>query len=153
MRRYDPAFAAGLLLAAAAVPSCQSTAVAIPTAQKPSSSGSAPVLQSVTMRYDVRAANGSIVSVVPDFHFVDADGDAVVILRELVETSGQKSNLRIPPSSPIDISPEVQKRGAVISGGWNCGTAQYYITLRAYLMDAAGNKSNALQYTIRCNGG
>jgi hypothetical protein len=146
-------FAVGALLVPVALTACQTTTVAVPAEHAATQQGSAPVLQSVTMRYNVPAANGVIVSVVPDFHFIDADGDAVLILRELVETSGSKSNLHIPASTPIDISADIQKKGAVVSGGWNCGTAQYYVTLRTHIMDAEGHKSNSLQYTIHCNGG
>jgi len=141
------------LLAAVILASCQTPTVAVPAAQAAAGSGSAPVLQSVSMRYNVRAANGVIVSVVPDFHFADADGDAVLILRELVQTSGSQSNLHIPASTPIDIAADIQKKGAVVSGGWNCGTAQYFVTLRTHILDAAGHRSNGLEYTIHCNGG
>ena len=55
--------------------------------------------------------------------------------------------------SACGIEGEAQKRGAVISGGWTCGTQVYYVTLRAFVIDADGNRSNAITYTIHCNGG
>lgn len=152
MRTILPVFVTGLLGVCGTLASCQTpTTSAVPKA--PPSGGSAPVLESVSLRYNVPAGTGRIVSVVPDFHFIDADGDAVVIVREIVETNGPQYSLHVPPSSPIDIAAAAQRKGAVFSGGWTCGTAQYYITLRAYIMDAEGHKSNSLQYTIHCNGG
>jgi hypothetical protein len=29
----------------------------------------------------------------------------------------------------------------------------YYVTMRAVVMDAEGNRSNSITYTIHCNGG
>jgi hypothetical protein len=100
-----------------------------------------PVLQSIT-----------IMDVVPDFHFMAPRGNAIVLRRELVDTSGAFSQTQI-ASATINIPAEAQKKGAAISGGWRCGVSQYYITLRAFVMDADGNRSNALRYTIHCNGG
>jgi hypothetical protein len=143
----------GLVLASAGLASCQTPVVASATPLKQHQPGAAPVLQSVSLRYNVRAANGAIVSVVPDFHFIAPNGNAVLIHRELVATNGSPSNMHIPTSSPIDTPADVQKKGAVISGGWNCGIAQYYVTLRAYILDADGDQSSPLEYTIHCNGG
>jgi hypothetical protein len=118
----------------------------------PLNAASAPVLQAVTMRKDVPAGNGLIVSVVPDFHFIAPNGNAIVLRRELVETNGAIAQTQI-MSETINIPAEAQRKGAVLSGGWRCGVAQYYVTLRAYIMDADGNRSNAIEYTIHCNGG
>jgi hypothetical protein len=142
-----------LVLLGSVVAACQTPVVATAASPKQKQSGAAPVLQSVSMRYKVQAANGAIVSVVPDFRFVAPNGNAVLIHRELVSTSGSPSRLRIPAVEPIDIPAEVQKKGAVLSGAWNCGVAQYYVTIRTYILDADGNQSNQLEYTIRCNGG
>jgi hypothetical protein len=110
------------------------------------------VLQSISWRGYVRAPNGTIMDVVPDFHFMAPRGNAIVLRRELVDTSGAFSQTQI-ASATINIPAEAQKKGAAISGGWRCGVSQYYITLRAFVMDADGNRSNALRYTIHCNGG
>jgi len=56
-------------------------------------------------------------------------------------------------ASAVAIPADAQKQGAVFSGGWNCNTNPYYVTLRAWIMDADGNRSNEVQYTIHCNGG
>lgn len=153
MRAPHLAFAICLVLLGSGLAACQTPVVATAAPPKQKQPGAAPVLQSVSMRYKVRAANGVIVSVVPDFHFVAPNGNAVLIHRELVATSGSPSSFRIPAGEPIDVPAEVQKKGAVVSGGWNCGVAKYYVTIRAYILDADGNQSNQLEYTIHCNGG
>jgi hypothetical protein len=111
-----------------------------------------PVLQDITWRDNVKLCNGNTVDLVPDFHFLAPNGNAVVLRRELVTTSGAFSQTQI-ANATIDIPAEAQKKGAVMSGGWQCGADQYYITLRAFVMDADGNRSNAMRYTIHCNGG
>ena len=111
-----------------------------------------PVLQDITWRDNVKLRNGNTVDLVPDFHFLAPNGNAVVLRRELVTTSGAFSQTQI-ANATINIPAEAQKKGAVLSGGWQCGTNQYYITLRAFVMDADGNRSNAMRYTIHCNGG
>jgi hypothetical protein len=141
--------AIGVLVLAA----CQSPtpiATAAPTANR-ADAGAAPILQNVTLRTNVSDGIGTV-SVVPDFHFIAPNGNAIVLRRELVETNGPFAQTQI-RSATINTPAEAQKKGAVISGAWRCGVAQYYITLRAYIMDADGNRSNSLQYTIHCNGG
>ena len=117
-----------------------------------SPSPNAPVLQSITIRTDVPNGAGGVVSVVPDFHFIAPNGNAIVLRRELVETNGSVSQTQL-SNATINIPAEAQKRGATISGGWRCGVAQYYVKMRAFVMDADGNRSNSLEYTIHCNGG
>jgi hypothetical protein len=153
MRRRIAMTMAGLVLTAAILPACQVVPIPGPAVRAAPARGAAPVLQSVTLRYNVRAANGTVISVVPDLHFTDADGDAVLVKRELVETSGPEPRMNVPPSAPIGTPAAAQKKGAVVSGGWVCGKDQYYTTIRAQLLDANGNLSNSLQYTIHCNGG
>jgi hypothetical protein len=34
-----------------------------------------------------------------------------------------------------------------------CGPESYYVTLRAFIMNLDGGKSNVVEYTIHCNGG
>jgi hypothetical protein len=124
-----------------------------PAASAPGSrSSSAPILQSVELRTDVPDGHGGVVSVVPDFPLIAPNGIAIFLRRELVDTNGAFAQTQI-RSATIDIPPAAQKHGAVISGGWSCGVAKYYVTLRAYIMDADGNRSNSIEYTIHCNGG
>jgi len=79
-----------------------------------------------------------------------ANGNAAILHRELVQTS---SNVKFTENLPINVPEDGQKQGATISNNWTCGNGQYYVTLRAYIMDAEGNHSNEVQYTVHCNGG
>lgn len=110
-----------------------------------------PWLQSVTARKNVKGGLRAF-DLVPDFHFVAPHGNAVVLRRELVDTSGAIAQTQI-ANATINIPAQAQQRGATISGGWRCGTQVYYVTLRASVMDADGNRSNAITYTLHCNGG
>ena len=123
-------------------------AAEIPAAPGPSG---APVLLSVSARKNVRAGI-NIMDLVPDFRFIAPRGNAIMLRRELVDTSGAFAQTQI-QSATINIPAEAQKKGAVISGGWRCGTQVYFVTLRAFLIDSDGNRSNVITYTIHCNGG
>lgn len=153
--------AAALLLSGAAAFAAE-TAVMPDTASPPmltveqpdnpkGSTPDAPVLQSISARVKVQAPNGLVIDIVPDFHFIAPKGNAVLLHRELVESS--LSNLSINSGEPINVSPELQKRGAVFSGGWRCRPTPYYVRLKVYILDADGGRSNTVQYTIHCNGG
>ncbi len=111
-----------------------------------SGSGSPPVLDEITQKtvrpvYDV---------VVNEFHFHDPDGDVRFIHRELVETNGPDKTI---VDGVVRLPPALQKRGAIYAGEIRCGPNSYYIKLKAYLIDEAGNRSNAMDYTVHCNGG
>jgi hypothetical protein len=108
----------------------------------------APTLDSVTMHED---DGGRYPVVYPEFHFHDATGTVRFIHREVVETNAPKPlSVR---DGVIDISAAQQQRGATYVGGWPCGPESYYVTLRAYVINLDGAKSNAVEYTIHCNGG
>ena len=118
----------------------------------PPSDSSDPTLKSISVRTFVRNRAGNFVDIVPDFHFVAPEGNAIVLHRQLVDTNGTiaQTNLR---DATINIPAEAQKKGAIVSGGWKCGTEVYYVTMRAFIMDADGRRSNPVEYTIHCNGG
>jgi hypothetical protein len=116
------------------------------------SSRSAPVLDAITARYYVRNTQGVVLDIVPDFHFHAPNGNAIVLHRELVATNGAIGQTQI-TNATINIPSDGQKNGAVISGGWRCGVPVYYVTMRTVILDADGNRSNTLTYTIHCNGG
>ena len=109
---------------------------------------STPVIDSVTMHED----NGGRYPVVyPEFHFHDPSGTVRFIHREVVTTNAPKP---VPVNDGvIDISSSQQIRGATYVGGWHCGAESYYVTLRAFVMNLDGGKSNVVEYTIHCNGG
>jgi hypothetical protein len=126
------------------------TMTAIQPVNPVSSKPGGPIIQSITAQVPTR---GALVSnlIIPEFHFLAPNGNAVLIHREMVETSG--NDIRVNPSGVINIPADAQKKGAVLGGGWNCATRPYYVTMRAWIMDSDGNRSNEVQYTIHCNGG
>jgi hypothetical protein len=115
---------------------------------KPAKPGT-PVLQSITASYRVIGRSGAHFDIMPHFHFKAPGGNAVMLRRELVETDSAITEAGI-RSAPIQMSAAEQRAGATIDG-WVCGPGRYHVTLRAYLIDAQGNRGNALQYTLHCN--
>ena len=89
--------------------------------------------------------------IVPEFHFVAPNGNAVILHSDLVATNANSFHLT--PAVAINVPAEAQKRGAVITHGMTCGQAPFYATMTAYIMDSDGNRSNSVQYTLHCNGG
>lgn len=116
-----------------------------------SSKPGGPVLQSMSVRLGPTVLNMTPKTIIPEFHFMAPKGNAVLLHRDLVETSA--NNYHFNPATAINVPAEAQKKGAVISGGWSCNQGRYYTTLSAYIMDADGNRSNAVRYTVHCNGG
>ena len=128
------------------------------TAEQPvspvSSKPGGPILVSISVRLGPTApliGNAVPQMLIPEFHFVAPNGNAVLLHRDLIETNA--NNLHVNPAAAINVPPEAQKQGAVINGGWTCGQGQYYATMSAYIMDADGNRSNSVRYTVHCNGG
>jgi hypothetical protein len=110
-----------------------------------------PVLLSMSVHLGPHVLNMVPQTIIPEFHFMAPGGNAVLLHREMVETSA--NNYHLNPATAINIDPAVQKKGTDIAGGWTCGTAQYYATVDAYIMDADGTRSNTIRYTVHCNGG
>jgi hypothetical protein len=133
-------------VSSSAPPTMTATQPVNPVPSKPGG----PVIQSITAQIPTR---GSVTAnvIIPEFHFFAPNGNAVLIHRELVATSA--NNVHVNPSTAINIPEDAQKSGAVVGGGWNCNTNPYYVTLRAWIMDGDGIKSNEVQYTVHCNGG
>jgi hypothetical protein len=73
------------------------------------------------------------------------------IHREVVATNAPKP--QTVRDGVIDISANKQIQGATYVGGWQCGPESYYLTLRAFIMNLEGGRSNMVEYTIHCNGG
>jgi len=105
-------------IASIVLAACQSSAPITPpvSAASPRHAEAAPILQSVDLRTNVSNGIGTI-SVVPYFHFIAPNGNAIVLRREIVDTDGAISQTQI-GSATINIPAEAQKKGAVISGGW-----------------------------------
>lgn len=106
------------------------------------------MLESVTFRTQMQRYQ----TVYPEFHFRDPSGTVRYIHRELVATNdpGLKG---INTDGIIRIPAALERAGTVFVGGWGCGPASYYVTIRAFLVNLEGHRSNTLQYTIHCNGG
>ena len=121
------------------------------TSADASSGAGAPLLEWIKGRSSVVAPDGAAVETVPDFRVTGQKGN-LVIRRELVESDGA-SGLTQAASYAMDISADAHPDGVLPSGGWVCGVARYFITLRTYVIDPDGRRSNALRYTIHCNGG
>jgi len=125
------------------------------TAERPvnpvSSKPEGPVLLSMSVRLGPAPLNMTPKTIIPEFHFVAPHGNAILLHRDLIATSANSIHLN--PSTAINIPPEAQKKGAVISGGWTCTNSEYYTTISAYIIDSNGNESNAIKYTVHCNGG
>ena len=161
--KFVAAAAFGAAMIFATFPACAQAETPVPTEHNPpvtmtaiqpdhpvSAKPGGPVIQSITANV---SASGlmSANMIVPQIHFIDPSGNAVLLHREVMETNANQMDYNA--SSVINIPPQAQKRGAVLSGEWSCGTSTYYVRLRAYIMDADGNRSNMVQYTIHCNGG
>jgi len=116
-----------------------------------SSKHGGPVLLSISARLGSQSGNNISEVIIPEFHFVAPNGNAVLLHRELLETSANSTHFN--PGVAINIPAEAQKNGAVFSGGWTCNQGQYYVTMSAYIIDADGNRSNSVKYTVHCNGG
>jgi len=121
------------------------------TASDASSGAGAPLLEWIKGRSSVVTPDGAAVETVPDFRVTAPKGN-LVMRRELVESDGA-FGLTQAASYAMDFSAEAHPDGVLPSGGWVCGTSKYFITLRTYVIDASGRRSNALRYTIHCNGG
>lgn len=106
--------------------------------------GTVPILESVNLRYDT--SSGSLV-IFQDVTFHDPDGDSYWVDYELVHTTAAGVEVR---SGAIEISSRQQKLGATITGKWTCGGSKYDVTLRVTILDRAGNRSNAVEYTMNC---
>ncbi|SRR5579859_3284715 len=109
---------------------------------------SRPVIDQVTYRTTDQNNNPVIY---PELHFRSSDGNVVAIHRELVSNDSPKALLNYISDSPVAVSPDQQKKGAVYSGGWQCGADRYRAQLRAYLIDTNHNHSNTVDYSIDCS--
>ena len=139
----------GVILRTAMLPALVFGAPALWMPVLASAQQSVPVIDSVTLRED---DGGRYPVIYPEFHFHDSGGSVRFIHREVVTTNSPKAVVPRTQSA-IDISANQQIQGATFVGGWHCGPERYYVTLRAFMMNREGSKSNVVEYTIHCNGG
>ncbi|MBA2589171.1 MAG: hypothetical protein H0U98_11190 [Alphaproteobacteria bacterium] len=122
------------------------------TAEDANSGAGSPLLEWMRDTGPVLSPNGAPMDVIPDFRVTVMRSPVVMRRRELVDSDGAFKDTQA-ASYAVDIAPGAAQNGVVASGGWECGTAKYFITMRSYVIDADGKHSNALRYTIHCNGG
>jgi hypothetical protein len=122
------------------------TGCALPPPPAPAK-GTAPVLDSISLR----KAMERYPAIYPEFHFHAVDGNVNAIHREIISSTAPIP-LNFMSDARIIISADQQKKGAVYVGGWKCGPEIYDVTLKAYLIDENGNRSNAMEYSIHCGG-
>ena len=120
------------------------------TAADVPSGADAPLLE-WNRAHIVRAKDGTIATL-PDLHFTPRKAPVVSLRRELAQSSASNGLEQQVPYS-IDVGQAHQADGALTLQDWDCGTASYFITMRAFVIDADGRRSNAIRYTVHCNGG
>lgn len=109
---------------------------------------SRPVIDQVTYRTTDQDHNPVIY---PELHFRSQDGNVVAIHRELLSNDSPRALLNFVSDSPVAVSPDQQRQGAVYNSGWQCGADKYRAKLRAYLIDTNHNHSNSVDYAIDCS--
>ncbi len=85
---------------------------------------------------------------IADFRFHAADGNVVVLHREVLDNA----ILRAPLDTLLDIDPAQQKAGALFTDRWSCEEQKGRVALRAYLIDGNHYHSNMVEYSIDCGG-
>ena len=105
----------------------------------------APVIDRVAVRYD--SSSGGLV-VYMDVYFYDGEGDANFLDLQLVSASipvtGKIKDVSFSPSAN-------QRKGAVVTGQWACGTKQYDMAVGVVITDQAGHTSNTIGVNFSCN--
>ena len=105
----------------------------------------APIIDHVAVRYD--SSSGGLV-VYLDVYFYDGEGDANFLDLQLVSSSvavtGKIKDVSFAPSAN-------QRKGAVVTGQWSCGTKQYDMTVGVVITDQAGHTSNTMGVNFSCN--
>jgi hypothetical protein len=161
MRASASCILAGLIFSSAALAAdetpvtTQKTVAPTLTAIQPKNPAAAapggPIIQSIGARLPPQILGTIPEVLLIDLHFSAPNGDAAILHRDLVQSSG--NSIRFTENLPINVPADGQKQGGVITNDWHCNNGQYYVTLRAYVMDGQGNRSNDVQYTVHCNGG
>jgi hypothetical protein len=114
------------------------------------SAAEAPVLE-WNRAHILRGKDGTITTL-PDLHFMSRKAKVVSLRRELAKSSASNGLEQQVPYS-IDISDAQQVEGALDLDPWTCGADAYFVSMRAFVIDADGRRSNAVRYTVHCNGG
>lgn len=105
-----------------------------------------PEITDLILRYEGLESNRIVYQ---DFYFFDPDGDADFIQYELIRVI-PKVNVEV-EDGRIDIPPNAQMQGSIVTGTWYCGSEKYQVTLLATINDEKGNFSNPVEYTLICD--
>jgi hypothetical protein len=110
----------------------------------------APHIDSLTLS-QVQTPNGAAIARQIVFHA--PKGNATTFHFETISVSSPAPNIRT-NDGQIMAPQDQQKRGAVQQGRFICGPFRnpYSVVQRATIVDADGEKSNSIDYTIRCPG-
>ena len=124
----------------------QPTSLLAPTPVPTFAVGSnAPLIIDIT--HDQQSSdNGSILFL--QIHFQDAEGDAVLLDWELVAST--LSGVDVDDDS-INLPAAKQMAGATAIAVWECGNMSYTVVLSLSILDLAGNRSDAVEYSFKCN--
>jgi len=104
----------------------------------------APVITDVLL---ARIKNESGYDIEQNIFFKDAEGDATFVSFVVLGTNA--SHLQV-TSHNIRVPADQQMKGGVVKRTWSCVTSPYFVKLRAYVTDAAGNVSRPRDYTLNC---
>lgn len=78
--------------------------------------------------------------------FKDAEGDAAFVSFVILGSNANQLNVR---SANVAAAPE-QIKGSVLKLPWVCVRTSYFVKLRVYLTDSAGNVSRPRDITLNC---
>jgi transglutaminase-like putative cysteine protease len=130
-------------------PASPASAGEAPTTQSGlATSENAPHIDSITLSED-RTANGLFV--VQEFVFHSPKGNAATLHFDVVSVSAPAPNIRL-TDGKIGSPKDQQQRGAIHVARFNCGPFRnpYSVVKRAMVIDADGEKSNSVDFTVRC---
>jgi hypothetical protein len=113
-------------------------------AARSGSSPQAPVITDVLL---ARIKNETGYDIEQSISFKDAEGDATFVSFVVLGTNAR--HLKV-TSHDIELTAEQQMKGGLVKRTWTCGTGPYFVKLRAYVTDAAGNVSRPHDYTLNC---
>lgn len=113
-------------------------------------SENAPHIDSLTISED-RTPNG--VAITREIVFHSPKGNASTMHFDIISTSSPAPNIRT-NDQKIMTSPDQQQRGAIHVTRFNCGPFRtpYSVVQRGTMIDANGEKSNTIDFTIKCPG-
>ncbi len=91
--------------------------------------------------------NGKLV-IHKDIHFRDPDGDAYLVTYQVIQSDIKHYHVE---DDPITAPSDQQKQDAIVTATWQCGSKNYRITLRTYILDRAGHRSQPFDLVYDCH--